>query len=557
MRKTRPLVLVTILVAFALSLLFTYSRSHAQNGGGNFKRVQKAVPQEYIVVLKEGVERSKVASVAQDLARAHGGDIKFLYQSVLKGFTVRLPEPAAIALSKNPQVAFVEENSVGEVNGCQVAQQDPANTTFSGLDRIDQRDGTNDTYCWDTTGAGVHAYILDTGIWVTHDEFQGRASVFYDSFGGDGIDRHNHGTAVAGVIGGATKGVAKNVQLHSVKVCDDTGLNCPASNIIAALDMVVNYGSRPAVVNMSLGGPVNTALDQAVRNTMAAGVLCVSAAGNDNGTDAANVSPARVVEGLTIAATVRSDVRASYSNTGSVVDLFAPGGQSSLGEFIPVPGSGQHCGGCNNANEGFTGTSAAAPHATGVAALYLEANPTASAYVVGGELKKNATFNKVITNSGPATTDNLLYSAFNKSVQHLAGTAPFYRYWNPSIVDHYYTTDWNELGSGLNGWQFWQVECYVHTQQQPGTVPLYMYWNPTIGDHYYTTDFNELGSGRSGWTFYRISAYVYPQQQSGTVPLYMYWNAQQGSHFFTINYDELEGGRDGWVLYRTACYVSP
>lgn len=374
-------------------------------------QAQNAIPNQYLVVFNDTVARSRVASLTAGLAGAHGGKVMHIYERALKGFAVRLPEAAVVALSMNPQVAYVEEDGINTIaTTTQSTPQGPS--TFWGLDRIDQRNlPLSNTYTYDNTGAGVHAYVLDTGIWVTHQDFQGRASVAYDTFGGDGIDRHNHGTFVAGVIGGQKYGVAKDVQLHAVKVCDDFG-SCPTSSIVAGLNWVASNHLSPAVVNMSFGGPASTSIDNAVRNTSASGVTCVAAAGNDS-TDAVGTSPARVAEAITVGATINNDSRAYYSNYGSVVDLFAPGGQSP-DQFIPVPASGYFYGGSNDVSDGFTGTSAAAPHVTGVAALYLQSNPGAGPYAVASAVVNNATTGVVI-NPGPGSPNRLLYSRFVSS----------------------------------------------------------------------------------------------------------------------------------------------
>jgi Repeat of unknown function (DUF5648)/Papain family cysteine protease len=135
--------------------------------------------------------------------------------------------------------------------------------------------------------------------------------------------------------------------------------------------------------------------------------------------------------------------------------------------------------------------------------------------------------------------------------------APLYRYWNGQGGDHFYTTDWNELGTGKYGWGFEQVQCYVYTTQKPNTVPLYRYWNGQACDHFYTTNWNELGSGKYGWTFERIQCYVPNTQQPGSVPLYRYWNAQCADHFYTTNWSELGSGKYGWVFEQIQCYVYP
>lgn len=429
MKKIVAFLAAATLSALALpSLPAAYGQTKTRLPVAKFQRVSKAIAGQYIVVFKDNIARARIAPTAHALASLHGGRIMFTYEVALKGFAVELPEAAAIALSKNPQVEYVEENGFAIPFGSESTPDDAS--TFWGIDRIDQRDRPlSQTYTYNRVGSGVHAYILDTGIWITHQEFGTRAHGVdnflggYDSYGGDGIDRspHSHGTKVAGVIGGNKFGVAKNVQLHSVKVCDyDPSYGyeiCPDANIIAGLEWVAAYHRKPAVANMSFGGSPNTSIDNAVRNTSNAGVTCVAAAGNNDG-DASDISPARVWEAITVGATSEMDSKASYSNYGSVLDLWAPGSEYTIGEYIPVPASGYYYGGRNDVTDGFSGTSAAAPHVTGVVALYMESyslyaanDPSTLPANVRNALAGNATPNR-ISGIYPPSPNLLLYSSF-------------------------------------------------------------------------------------------------------------------------------------------------
>lgn len=318
----------------------------------------------YVVTLQPRVS-------ADAVARDHGVEVDRLYTHVLNGFSGRISDLARSGLLKDVRVRRVELN--GEVKI--VGEQD---SPPWGLDRIDQRSGLDGRYGYTTTGRGVTAYIVDTGIRYSHSEFGGRARPGYSYFFGDGADCHGHGTHVAGTIGGTTFGVAKDAALVSVAV-----LTCYGSGtlegVIAGLDWIAANAAHPAVVNMSLGGGASETLDEAVRTLIDAGVTVVIAAGNSN-VDACGVSPAREPAAITIAATDAADRRASWSNWGACVDLFAPG--------VAIESAGY----ADDAGSVFmSGTSMAAPHTAGAAALVLERQPFASPAQVADALRSAST----------------------------------------------------------------------------------------------------------------------------------------------------------------------
>jgi subtilisin family serine protease len=361
--------------------------------------VSEPIAGKYIVVFNDGVR--DVPGLARGLAAANGGTLRFTYERALHGFAADLPDQAAVALARNPNVAFVEQDQVMRAFGTQTG------ATW-GLDRIDQTAlPLSTTYNYNSTGAGVTAYIIDTGIRFDHSEFGGRATTGVDEVtaGGNAADCHGHGTHVSGTVGGATYGVAKAVSLVAVRVLGCTGSGT-TSGVIAGIDWVTqdhNSKNNNAVANMSLGGGASTALDNAVRNSIAGGVNYAIAAGNGNmggvAQDACKYSPARVAEAMTIGATDKTDKKASWSNYGKCVDWFAPGVGITSAWYTST-----------TATNTISGTSMATPHTTGVAALYLQNNPTATPQQVRDALYANTT--KGVVTSSKTTNNHLLFTNY-------------------------------------------------------------------------------------------------------------------------------------------------
>lgn len=347
----------------------------------------KGIAGQYIVVFHDDVSDSKGKS--KDKNDKHGGKLKHSYDAVLKGFAAELTDDAVQDLLNDPDVAYIEEDQEVNIN----TTQSP--TPSWGLDRVDQHNlPLSNTYTYNATAAQqgvVRAYIIDTGILTSHPDFGGRASAVFDAMGGNGIDCNGHGTHVAGTVGGTKYGIAKSILLRAVRVldCSGSGTN---SGVIAGMDWVATNHINPAVANMSLGGGLSTAVNTSANNLANSGVFLAVAAGNSNA-NACNSSPSSAANATVVAASAINDTRASFSNFGSCVDLYAPG-VSITSDWL------------SNGTNTISGTSMATPHVTGVAALYKAVNGNASFSTIRTWLVTNATANVISGN--PAGTPNLL-----------------------------------------------------------------------------------------------------------------------------------------------------
>lgn len=349
----------------------------------------QVVPGEYIVVLNDNVSDVTAA------AAASGANVLARWETALKGYAVRATAEQVNAIRADARVRYVEPNGVARI----AATQSP--TPSWGLDRIDQTSlPLNNSYTYPNSGGGVHAYIIDTGILGTHNEFTGRMGAGFTAVndGNGTTDCNGHGTHVAGTTGGTTYGVAKGVTVHPVRV-----LNCAGSGsfsqVISGINWVAANRIQPSVSNMSLGGGFSSTTNAATSAMVAAGVFSAVASGNSSA-DACGFSPASTPTATTVNASGITDARASFSNFGTCTDIFAPG-VNITSSWI----------GGNSATTTISGTSMASPHVAGAGALYLSANPTHTPAQVDAALKANGALNK-ISNPGTGSPNVLLNISF-------------------------------------------------------------------------------------------------------------------------------------------------
>lgn len=361
------------------------------------------IPGQYIVVLKKpsaqsggsALRATSVHNLIRNLAKRYQVKAtKQVFSHVLSGAVYQMDEEQALELADDPEVAYVEPDYIVSINSIQ------SNAPW-GLDRLDQGSlPLNSQYVYTNSGANVNVYVIDTGIKTTHQDFAGRAVHGADLVDGDSdaTDCNGHGTHVAGTIGGSTYGVAKGVKLHAVRVLDCGGFG-QFSNVIAGIEWVTAYHIKPAVVNMSLGGPVSQAVDDAVLASIQAGVTYVVASGNSN-TSACSSSPAHIAQTISVGSSTRTDARSDFSNYGECVDVFAPG-TDILSTWSTS----------NTATNTISGTSMASPHVAGVAALYLSSHPNASPAEVATALVSNSLSGK-LSNVGSGSPNKLINAQF-------------------------------------------------------------------------------------------------------------------------------------------------
>ncbi|MEV5628771.1 S8 family peptidase [Micromonospora tulbaghiae] len=394
-RALRALAVTAAAAAFAAAA--STPALAAPTGEIRYAGAADAVSGSYVVVLKGDAvgtantlaARTAVPDRAAGLAKRYGGNVGTVWSAALTGYSAKMTPAQARRLAADPAVAYVEQDRVMTTQGTQTG------ATW-GLDRIDQRNlPLNSTYTYPNTASNVRAYIIDTGIRTTHSDFGGRATWGTNTVDTNNTDCNGHGTHVAGTVGGTRYGVAKSVRLVAVKVLNCSGSGTTAG-VISGVNWVTSNAVKPAVANMSLGGGASTTLDNAVANSINSGITYALAAGNSSA-NACNSSPARVASAITVGATTSTDARASYSNYGSCVDIFAPG--SSITSAWRTS---------DTSTNTISGTSMASPHVAGAAALVLSANTSYTPAQVASYLTSNATTGKV-TSPGSGSPNRLLF----------------------------------------------------------------------------------------------------------------------------------------------------
>lgn len=402
------------------------------------------------------ITEANTRELAAALGNMAGGQVTNVYARKRKGFAVRgLSDSAVEELAKDPRIDYIEPALKVSLSSITTQGSPPTDPAPWHLDRIDQRQlPLNGTYSFNANGAGIHVYVMDTGVWLTHSQFQGRAGTSeWDCVAPNGFDQNcrsrgpsdgqldckGHGTQVASLIGGTTYGVAKGVQLRSFIITHSAhdGLNCndlgDSADFISALDQIedeAQNASDTIVVNISaILTDVSTMVEDHIRGVINDGAIFVVGAGN-NGSNACNYTPSRMPEVITVGATTRADEMRSASNGGTCVDILAPGS-----DMIAA-----NRGGNFDTISGIQGTSFATPIVSGIVAIYLQSHPQAQWDQVRDAIRAEAT-SGVLTNLSSGTPNLLAYNLVAGGSGTGTGTPPANVRQVISIITHMLLSD--------------------------------------------------------------------------------------------------------------------
>lgn len=348
---------------------------------------------DYIVVLRAG-ERAGVRAATVSIAASVGAQVKDQWSDALQGFVATMSDESADRLRRRADVLLVEKDAPMQANATQV------NAPSWGLRRLDDRFLPNDAnYTYNKSGAGVHVYIIDTGIRPTHNDFAGRVLAGFSVIAGGVIDCNGHGTHVAGTAAGRSYGVAKNAWIHPVRVLDCAGSGTTAG-VIAGVNWVRANRIQPSVANLSLGGGFSAALNLAVNNLVTLGNVATAVAAGNSGVNACTQSPSSATNAVIVGAAAINDTRPAWSNSGPCLDLFAPGVNIRSDWFTS-----------NVATAVLSGTSMAAPHVAGVLAQVRQWAPAANAVAVQNNAIASATPG-IVLNAGAGSPNRMLYMGY-------------------------------------------------------------------------------------------------------------------------------------------------